>query len=216
MSKLKDSLIFQIKQIVFGIQDGLVTTIILTTTLAYVSDTRILIISALTAGVGGAISMATGTYLGAKTQKDVLEIKSKNSKEMSEILIEQELTEDKLKKSDIKKFMEIIKDYPEFGKKIASNLILGIDIDKIVSPIIDAIFMGASFLIGAIIPTLPYIFLKVPIALPLSIILSALTLLIIGLVKTVEKGQSRIKNGLEIMIIGMIAALLGYLIGRIF
>ncbi len=216
MSKLKDNLIFQIKQIVFGIQDGLVTTIILTTTLAYVSNTRILIISALTAGVGGAISMATGTYLGAKTQKDVLEIKVNNSKERAEILIEEELRAENMKKTDITKFMDVIRDYPTFGKKIVSNLILGVDIDKIENPVIDATFMGISFLVGAIIPTLPYIFLKVPIALPLSIILSAITLLVIGLVKTVEKGQSRIKNGLEIMIIGMIAALLGYLIGRIF
>jgi VIT1/CCC1 family predicted Fe2+/Mn2+ transporter len=215
MKKFRNDLLYQIKQIVFGIQDGLVTTIILTTTLAYVTDTRILIISALTAGVGGAISMATGTYLGSKTQRDVLEVKAKDSEEKSDSLIKKELQLEKLENDDIFAFLKIIQKYPEFESKLMSNLVLGFDKDKISSPIIDATFMGISFLIGAIIPTLSYMFFVPHIAIIISVLLSALTLFIIGLVKTTEKGKSRLINGIEIMTIGMIAALLGYLIGRI-
>ncbi len=215
MKKFRNDLLYQIKQIVFGIQDGLVTTIILTTTLAYVTDTKILIISALTAGVGGAISMATGTYLGSKTQRDVLEVKAKDSEEKSDSLIKKELQLEKLENDDIFAFLKIIQKYPAFESKLMSNLVLGFDKDKISSPIIDATFMGISFLIGAIIPTLSYMFFVPHIAIIISVLLSALTLFIIGLVKTTEKGRSRLINGIEIMTIGMIAALLGYLIGRI-
>ena len=216
MNKIKDSLLFQIKQIVFGVQDGLVTTVILTTTLASVSNNSILIISAITAGIGGAISMATGTYLGAKSQKDVLKVKANSAEERALLIIKEEFRGKGVKENDIKNFSSLFSKYPEIEKELASNIALGVDLNRAPSPITDATFMGVSFLIGAIIPSLPYIILGESFTtIVISVILVAATLFAIGTFKTVEKGESKTKNGFEIMLIGMVAAILGFLIGKI-
>ncbi len=214
---IKENLIFQVKQIIFGVQDGLVTTIILTTTLSAVSTNSILILSALTAGIGGAISMATGTYLGSKSQKEVLEIKTEdeNIKEKAGSLISKNLKDQGVEKSDLDNMVQILSKYPDIEKGIASTLILGEDIEKTIRPKTDAVFMGISFLIGALIPTIPYIFLKTNIAVIFSILLVAISLFFIGFFKAADRKEDRIKNALEILIIGMIAAILGYYIGQI-
>ena len=74
--------------------------------------------------------------------------------------------------------------------------------------------MGLSFIVGAIVPIVPFIALGA-IALYLSVFLSALTLFGVGAFKGRLAGQSLSVSGGKFFIIAVTAAGLGYLIGLV-
>jgi predicted membrane protein (TIGR00267 family) len=75
--------------------------------------------------------------------------------------------------------------------------------------------MGLSFVVGAVIPLLPYLVLSGMSALYLSIALAALTLFGVGSFKGYLAARSLIFSGLEFFLIAIGAAALGYLIGLV-
>lgn len=76
--------------------------------------------------------------------------------------------------------------------------------------------VGVSALIGSLIPLIPFFFMPINESVTISIIISGLTLFAIGFYKAKVYVGSPIKSGLEIAIIGMSAAIIGYGIGYFF
>lgn len=76
--------------------------------------------------------------------------------------------------------------------------------------------VGVSALIGSLIPIIPFFFIPINESLAISIIISALTLFAVGFYKAKVYVGSPVKSGLEIAIIGMGAAIIGYGIGLLF
>ncbi len=84
------------------------------------------------------------------------------------------------------------------------------------APLQSALIVGIAAILGSLIPLLPFIWLPIKTAILLAIGLSALTLFTLGAVKawtTVGRWQ---KSGAEIAAIGLLAALIGYLVGLVF
>jgi predicted membrane protein (TIGR00267 family) len=75
--------------------------------------------------------------------------------------------------------------------------------------------MAASFVMGAMIPIVPYFVLEGTAALYLSIAFSALTLFAVGVFKGRLAGKSQLRSGIRFFAIAVSAALLGYLIGLV-
>lgn len=73
-----------------------------------------------------------------------------------------------------------------------------------------------SALVGSFIPLIPFFFLSIPLAIVWSLALSALTLLFIGIYKAKTTIGHPAKSGIQMVLIGMGAALAGYIIGRLF
>jgi predicted membrane protein (TIGR00267 family) len=213
-NKIENHFIDQIKQIVFGVQDGLVSIIVLTTTLAGItSNNTLIIISALSAGFGGAISMAAGIYIGSKSQKEMLEAKINNAdiNAEGEIILENH----GIDKEDSENIISTISKYDKGKDRIIPNLIVGQDVEEGLNPYEESISMGLSFIFGAIIPIIPYLFLKGNYAVILSIVLTAMVLFLIGVIKAKFANIKALTSGFEIMIIGMIAGAIGYILGII-
>src|SRR5207249_1838563 len=62
------------RELVFGIQDGLLSTVgLLSGVSVATQDRRVIVITGVAAGVTGGISMATGSYLAARTERDIFE-----------------------------------------------------------------------------------------------------------------------------------------------
>lgn len=76
--------------------------------------------------------------------------------------------------------------------------------------------VGVSALIGSLIPLIPFFFMPINQSITISIIISALTLFTVGYYKAKVYVGSAFKSGLEIAVIGMGAAIIGYGIGIIF
>ena len=79
-----------------------------------------------------------------------------------------------------------------------------------------AFIVGLSAIIGSLIPLVPFFFLPVKISIIAALILSALALFIGGTIKAKLTKGNEFRSGLEMLIIGMLAALVGYLIGTLF
>lgn len=77
-------------------------------------------------------------------------------------------------------------------------------------PIKSAWVVGISTIIGSLIPLAPFFIFSVKNAMVISIVFSALILFFVGALKAKLSIGSWKRSGLELMIIGIIAALVGY------
>jgi predicted membrane protein (TIGR00267 family) len=91
--------------------------------------------------------------------------------------------------------------------------VFGLGSAEINQPLRAALVMGLSFIVGAIIPIIPYMAMAGVSALYLSVFLSATTLFIVGAFKGHLAGQSLLVSGGKFFVIAVSAAGLGYLIG---
>ena len=81
------------------------------------------------------------------------------------------------------------------------------------NPIKSTIVVGMATLIGSLIPLFPFFFFNVKTGILVSLIFSALILFIVGALKSKLSIGNWKKSGVEMMLIGIIAALVGYLAG---
>ena len=83
------------------------------------------------------------------------------------------------------------------------------------SPLASGIMVGLSNILGSALAILPFFFLPIKAAIAGAILLCALGLFITGAVKAKLTTGDWFKSGMELLIIGMVAAAAGYMIGRV-
>lgn len=80
-------------------------------------------------------------------------------------------------------------------------------------PIIAGIITFFSFVIAGVVPLLPYIFLTTQNIFPFALLATGLALFFIGAVRSVVTGKSFLASGVEMLIVGGIAAAIAYFVG---
>jgi len=91
---------------------------------------------------------------------------------------------------------------------------LGI-LEETVNPATIGLLMMAAFTMGGIPPLLPYMFMQQPLAaLKMAVVVSLFALFLVGVVKTALTHQPWLKSGLEVVLLGSIAAGIGFGIGK--
>jgi predicted membrane protein (TIGR00267 family) len=93
--------------------------------------------------------------------------------------------------------------------------VFGLGSAEINRPLQAALIMGLSFIVGAIVPILPYIFSAGATALYFSALLGGVTLFGVGALKGKLAGQSLFLSGFKFFLIAVSAAVVGYLIGLV-
>lgn len=78
-----------------------------------------------------------------------------------------------------------------------------------------ALIVGIAAVVGSLIPLVPFFFLPVSASIWVSLTISALTLFILGVYKARTTVGSPGKSGLEMAVIGIVSALVGYLVGLV-
>ncbi len=212
-----------IREVIFGAEDGLVTAVSIVAGLtgAYVAS-EIIILAGVIAAVGGAISMALGTYLGNKSQLEFYnreinverkEIKETPGKERKEV-------EEHFKGLGFKGRLlnQVVEKIASNKKALLEFMIkeeLGISKDIMYRPQRAALFMGVSFLAVSAIPISPYVFLEPLKAIRLAVPATAVALFLIGAVKTKITGVNWQKSGIEMLVVGTVASTAAYLAGHL-
>lgn len=79
-----------------------------------------------------------------------------------------------------------------------------------------ALVVGLSAIVGSLIPLAPFFFLGVRPSMWLAILISALTLFVVGALKARMTVGNPGKSGLEMAVIGTLSALVGYGVGALF
>jgi predicted membrane protein (TIGR00267 family) len=213
----------RIREFVFGIQDGLISTVGLLAGIQGATENRIVVIvTGLTAMFSGAISMATGSYLSSGAQKDIFDKEIADAEKLAErepyLAAEgllKALGEEGLSKEQSYRMVKVLLAERNVFLRTFQEKVFGLGSAEINQPFKAALVMGLSFIVGAIIPILPYIAMAGGAALYLSVFLSALTLFVVGAFKGHLAGQSLLVSGGKFFIIAVTAAGLGYLIGLV-
>ena len=214
----------RIREVVFGMQDGLISTVALVSSVAVATTERyIVIVAGLATALAGMISMAAGSYLSSKAEKELhaaeiekeaRELEEKPEEEMAELI--EIYQREGLTLEEAERLAERIAQDKQLWLKTLTEKELGLSPEMAESPTKDAMTMGVSFIAGAAIPILPYFFITSNnIVIPVSIGITILTLFVVGALKSKVTRKNPVRSGLEIVLIGTFSALLGYLIGKI-
>lgn len=210
----------------FGFGDGVNTSLGIVAGIGGASiGVDIVILAALIGMFTGAKAMAVQNYLAVKSQREVLEseiqreeyeIDNYPNKEREEI---EEIYKSKgFSGADLDMVVNKIISNREVWLKTMLTEELGLNLEIIGSPIKGAIVMFISFLMGGILPIIPYFIVKTGIfsnfiALLIAISISLIFSFLVGAIKGKLAKKSWIKGGLEMSLLGTGIALVGYGIG---
>jgi len=185
-------------------------------------NNTVVIITGLTAMFAGAISMAAGSYLSSSAEKQIFDKELREAEELAEkepyLAAEgllNVLTQEGLKKEQSYRLVKLLAREERVFLKTFQEKVFGLGTAEINRPLQAALVMGLSFVVGALIPILPYFILSGAKPLYFSIALAAATLFSVGVFKGHLAARSLFISGLEFFFIAVGASLLGYLIGLI-
>jgi VIT1/CCC1 family predicted Fe2+/Mn2+ transporter len=213
----------RIRELVFGVQDGLISTVgLLAGVQGATESTAVVIITGLTAMFSGAISMAAGSYLSSSAEKEIFDKELREA----EMLAEKEpyiaaegllkaLNQEGLPREQSYSMVKLLLRQQEVFLRTFQEKVFGLGSAEINRPLQAALVMAASFVMGALIPVVPYLVFKGTSALYFSIALSGLALFAVGVFKGRLARKSQLRSGLQFFAIAVSAALLGYLIGLV-
>jgi VIT1/CCC1 family predicted Fe2+/Mn2+ transporter len=213
----------RIREFVFGIQDGLISTVgLLAGVQGATENSFVVIVTGLTAMFSGAISMAAGSYLSSGAQKDIFDKEIADAEGLAErepyIAAEgllKELGSEGLTKEQSYRMVKALLQERNVFLRTFREKVFGLGSAEINRPVAEALVMGLSFILGAAIPIIPYLILSGVRALYLSGLLGGLTLFGVGAFKGRLAGQSLWVAGAQFFLVAVGAAGLGYLIGLI-
>lgn len=213
----------QIREVVFGMQDGLLTTLgVVTSVVGATSSNSTVLVAGFAEAVAGALAMAAGEYQASKAQQELHA--SEIAKERRE-LVENPREEhhemraifqrEGLSRASAETITELLAEHPELLFRTHVEKELGLRVEEFQSPTRNAVVMGVSFVLSALVPILPYLFLAALPALALSVGLTILALFGIGVGKAKVSQRNPWRSGLEVVAIGLAAAILTYALGSL-
>jgi len=214
-----------IKSIVYGGLDGTITTFAVIAGVAGASlSSGIVLIMGLANLLADGLSMSIGDYLSSKSEteyqateraREAWEVDNYPEGEKRELV---EIYKDRgMSKEDAQAVVEIIaKDKKSWVDTMMIEELGILPSDE--SPVKNALATFVSFVCFGFLPVTAYVLgLFVPgvaaIGFPLSIGLTALTLFGLGALKTIITGRRWYISGLEMLIVGSVAALAAYVVG---
>ena len=218
------SLLSEVREVVFGAQDGLVSTLAVVATVAGASgDSYAVVVAGIATGLAGIFSMAAGEYIGSKSQREIFD--AQVAEERDEIVerpgeaaadVAYMLAQEGLGETDAAQVVAIMARHPEVLLRTMVTRELGIMVDDAHGGVLrGALFMGIAFGLGAAVPILPFLLLPIEAALPMALILTGAVLFGIGVIKTRWTRRSPLGSGLEILALAAIAGIAGYLFGTV-
>lgn len=217
-----------IRDFVFGMEDGLVSNLGLVLGVAAGGgDAFVIILAGFASMFAGAFSMSAGSYLSSKSQREVYENEIETAKEdlaknprKCYTEMRSSLVSEGLNKEEVDRLLKKSSRYkhPEFVCNYMVQKKVGISKEKLDVPFKNAFAMFFSFLLGSVFPLFPFLISKYN-GLSLfqaGVIASLLTIAAlfgVGLAKTYYTSLNKIKSGLEVVLIGLGAGLIGYFVG---
>ncbi len=211
----------QIREVVFGVQDGLISTVgFVAGVQGATADTHLVLLAGIVQMIAGAFSMAAGAYLSTKAEREVVEaqVRGEVARHSQEPYMAQEalltaLEADGLPRDKAYGVVKLISAERNAFLQTFREKVLGVGTAQERVPAPAALLMGASFALGAIIVLAPYFVLSGSHALVTAVGLSAVALFGIGVAKALLAGTSLLVSGLEFLLIAAAAAGVGYVLG---
>ncbi len=221
----KDGFGSTLRELVFGMEDGMVSTMGAITGIAIGSGSHsIVVLSGFVIIAVESISMGVGSYLSNKSQRDMeTRILTEEKEEIADMPEEEAeeliglLTADGWSQALAVQMAAEAKGKPELMLHEMSYRELKLIPHNEGSPIKDGFVMWGSYIAGGLIPLVPYLLMQDPIAtIPISISITLLGLFVLGAYVTKFSLRKWWKGGLEMLVLAGFAAAVGYIVGQAF
>ena len=213
----------RLREVVFGAQDGLLSTVALVTSVAVAFESQTaVVVAGLAAALPGMLSMGTGALLGSRAERDVQraeierearELDANPAEELAELVVL--FQREGMTYHEARQMADDISQDRDLWLKTLVEKELGISTEETSSPVKDALVMGLAFITGAAIPLAPHFFLTGGAAIGVSIGATLAGLFSLGLLKGRMVERSPLMQGLEILGIGSLSAGVGYALGEL-
>ena len=207
-----------LREIVFGLNDGLVTTLVFIMAVSEIAPARLLLV-VLGEVLAGGISMALGGYLSARTAKQILDQRIATERYEIEHEPEEERAELRAIYRDkgfsgplLDRVVGYLTTDRERWHQAMVHDELGVVEDTRINPWLEGVQIGLSFGLGGLIPTVPVLF-ALPQARWWAYGLTALTALVLGAVKARYTRQGSVRAGLEFLVVVTLGTLAGVGLG---
>jgi rubrerythrin/VIT1/CCC1 family predicted Fe2+/Mn2+ transporter len=212
-----------IREVVFGAQDGLVSTFAVVAGLAAAGVGNVVVLlGGLVSAVAGVLSMSIGTYLASRAQRQLYEtelererweIREHPGEEIAELMAA--LVGRGMPRTDAVEVARRIARHPELLLATLGIFELGVAPQRLGTPVRDAFVMAAAFGGASLVPLLPFVAGRVLPALALSGALTLVALFVVGLVKARVAGVSAVRSGLEVATLAAGSGALSFGLGRL-
>jgi vacuolar iron transporter family protein len=208
---------------VFGVNDGLVSNVLLILGVAGGTSNRNVILLAGLAGLlAGAFSMAAGEWVSVQSQRELYEREIAVEREELAAFPEEELEEliliyqaKGLSQDEAQALAGRIMRRPESALDTLTREELGLAPGDLGSPWVAAVSSFGSFAAGASIPVAPFLFAAGAAPLVLAATLSAGTLFLVGSAIGLLAGRSPLRGGLRMVAIATVVGAASYLVGQV-
>jgi vacuolar iron transporter family protein len=213
-----------LRDVILGGQDGLVNILgIILGVIAGGGSTTVLLAAGFAAAITESISMGAVGYTSTVTERDYYQ--AERAREAAEleanpVTQRQEIRDIYAAKGFTGDLLEQVTDTitAERGRWLATIMDEELHLQPVQTPDImrSSVVITLATLIGHLIPLLPFLWLPRMTALITGIVLSAAVLFGVGVYSSVTLVGDWRKNGLKMVAIGLGAAAVGFLIGRLF
>lgn len=211
-----------IREIVFGGQDGLMSTFTVVAGLAAAGAAHhVVLLAGAVSAIAGLLAMSVGTFLSSRAQRQVYEaelarergeIREHAGEEIAELIAS--LTARGMSRADAVEVGRRIARHPELLLSMLGVFELGLAPQRLGTPARDAFVMAAAFGVASVIPVVPFVFRRVMLDLALSGVLTVVALFVVGALKGRLAHVSMVRSGLEVVAFGLGSGLIGFGLGR--
>ncbi|MBI5667878.1 MAG: VIT1/CCC1 transporter family protein [Chloroflexi bacterium] len=210
-----------LSDIILGGQDGLVNVLgVILGVAAATSDPRIVLVAGLAATFAESVSMGAVAYTSTLADADYYE--SEKTREYRHLHLSPEVEREEIREIYRQKgfdgnLLDQIVDTITANKDVWVKVMMAEEhqlspVDRR-QAVRSAGIVGVAAVVGSLIPLVPFIVLPVALGIPVSIVISALVLFLVGAYKARVTVGHPGKSGLEMAVIGTVSALIGYAIG---
>jgi VIT1/CCC1 family predicted Fe2+/Mn2+ transporter len=211
----------RIRQFVFGSMDGLLVPLgVVSGVAGGTGSTKAVVIAGIAEAFAGALSMGAGEFLSgraeaqvqqAEIQEENLSIRENPQFELEEMAVL--LEHEGLTKTDARLIAEKLGTSSRAFSRTMIQKELGLDPEPKTVRFAEGVTIGVSYLLGSLVPLMPYFVLRVPTALPISIAVTFLVLAGVGVVRGTLARIGLLRSALEVLAVGVLSGGGGYLLG---
>jgi VIT1/CCC1 family predicted Fe2+/Mn2+ transporter len=208
---------------IFGVSDGLVSNTALVMGVAGADPApSVILLTGIAGLLAGAFSMAAGEWVSMQSQRELFERQIELERAELEEMPEEEEAElaaayrskgfpaDEAAAIAARVFQD-----PDIALDTIVREELGLDPAQLGSPWGAAIGSFIAFVIGAIIPVIPYIFLSGSAAFAISLGASLVAMFLVGVAVSLLTGKNPLFSGVRQVMLGGAAAGVTFLVGRV-
>lgn len=211
-----------LRSVIYGFNDGLTANFgLVAGVLGADLGTSAVIASGVAGIIADSLSMGSSGYLAATSEREVYDREIAMEREEIKIMPEMEAEELALlyetrgvPKARARAMAKGLAKFPEkmLAEKVRGELGIG---DRKTTPLKEGVITGIATAVGALIPVLPFFVLPVREAAWTSFFVSMLSHFGVGAARSVFTGRGIFRSGLDMFVVGLGVAAIGYGVGRL-